>query len=258
VTTFSTVSRAGSRPPSPFGGRDRSGRSRAEGCQGKRRSGVADIGQRRGWTPVVREGWSPGRPGRAPASARRRPARAARRQVRAPGQVRTENPPRRTRELTSARTASGHEHQGDHTKPQLDPAKLKSRHLRGSGRRPLPEPPPGIVDVSRNLSRAPTASPARWATPTLDRTRPPPGYCSCVFAGGVDGASAKVITDAGLVTVGVLLVVATISQVVAGIYGSPRKGDDRMVQTVRVAVSSALMILASVSTNIATASSHPS
>jgi hypothetical protein len=38
------------------------------------------------------------------------------------------------------------------------PAKLRLRHLRGSGRRTLPEPPPGIVDVSRNLSRAPTAS----------------------------------------------------------------------------------------------------
>jgi hypothetical protein len=78
------------------------------------------------------------------------------------------------------------------------------------------------------------------------------------FGGGEAGASVKVITDAGLVTVGVLLVVATISQIVAGIYGSPRKGDDRMVQTVRVAVSSALMILVSVSINIATVSSHPS
>lgn len=66
------------------------------------------------------------------------------------------------------------------------------------------------------------------------------------------------VASAGLVTVGVLLVVATIAQVVAGVIGSPEEGDDRMVQTVRVAVSSALMILASVSTNIATAGSHPS
>jgi hypothetical protein len=58
-------------------------------------------------------------------------------------------------------------------KPWLDPAKLKSRHLRGSGRRPLPEAPPVIVDVSRNL-RAPSASlrdPPGSATPPLDRTR---------------------------------------------------------------------------------------
>ena len=72
------------------------------------------------------------------ASARRRPARAARRQVRAPGQVRTGDPPQRARELVSARMASGHEHQGDDPKPRLDPAKLKPRRLRGSGRRTLP------------------------------------------------------------------------------------------------------------------------
>lgn len=65
------------------------------------------------------------------------------------------------------------------------------------------------------------------------------------------------ITDADMVAVGALLVVATVSQVVIGIIEPPRKGDDRMIQTVRVLVSSALMILVSVSTNIATASSHP-
>jgi hypothetical protein len=68
--------------------------------------------------PDVGEGWSLGRPVRALASARRRPARAARRQVRAPGQVRTGNPPQRTRELANARAASGHEHQGDEAKPR--------------------------------------------------------------------------------------------------------------------------------------------
>jgi hypothetical protein len=65
------------------------------------------------------------------------------------------------------------------------------------------------------------------------------------------------ITDAGLVAVGVLLVVATISQIAVGVISPPRKGDDRMVQTLRVSLSSALMILGSVSINIATAGSHP-
>jgi hypothetical protein len=67
----------------------------------------------------VGEGWSLGRHGyarRLPCGGT--PARAARRQVRDPGQVRTGNPPQRTRELASARTASGHEHQGDDTKPR--------------------------------------------------------------------------------------------------------------------------------------------
>jgi hypothetical protein len=60
-------------------------------------------------------------------------------------------------------------------------------------------------------------------------------------------------TDADMMTVGALLAVATISQVGVGIIQPSRKGDSRMVQTLRVLVSSALMILVSVSTNIATA-----
>jgi hypothetical protein len=69
--------------------------------------------------------------------------------------------------------------------------------------------------------------------------------------------SGKVIAGAGLVAVGGLLVVATLAQIATGIIQPPRKGDGRMTQTLRVLVSSALMILASVSINIATASSHP-
>ena len=65
------------------------------------------------------------------------------------------------------------------------------------------------------------------------------------------------ITDADMMAVGALLVVATISQVGIGIIQPSRKGGSRMVQTLRVLVSSVLMILVSVSTNIATASSHP-
>jgi hypothetical protein len=65
------------------------------------------------------------------------------------------------------------------------------------------------------------------------------------------------ITDADMVAVGGLLVVATLSQITVGIIEPPGKEDSRMIQTLRVLVSSALMILASVSTNIATASSHP-
>jgi hypothetical protein len=65
------------------------------------------------------------------------------------------------------------------------------------------------------------------------------------------------ITDAGMVAVGGLLVVATISQLVGGIVEPPRKGDDRMTKNLRISISSALMILVSVCTNIATASSHP-
>jgi hypothetical protein len=65
------------------------------------------------------------------------------------------------------------------------------------------------------------------------------------------------ITDADMMAVGALLVVATISQLGVGIIQPSRKGDSRMVQTLRVLVSSVLMILVSVFTNIATASSHP-
>jgi len=65
------------------------------------------------------------------------------------------------------------------------------------------------------------------------------------------------ITDADMMAVGALLAVATISQVGAGIIQPSRKGDSRMVQTLRVLVSSVLMILVCVTTNIATASSHP-
>ena len=63
------------------------------------------------------------------------------------------------------------------------------------------------------------------------------------------------IADAGLMAAGGLLVVATISQIAVGIIQPSRKGDSRMVQTLRVLVSSALMILGSVSINIATAGS---
>lgn len=48
---------------------------------------------------------------------------------------------------------------------------------------------------------------------------------------------------------------ATISQIAVGIIQPSRKGDSRMVQALRVIVSPALMILASVSINIATADS---
>jgi len=65
------------------------------------------------------------------------------------------------------------------------------------------------------------------------------------------------ITDADMMAVGALLVVATISQLGVGIIQPSRKGDSRMVQALRFLVSSVLMILVSVSTNIATASSHP-
>lgn len=69
--------------------------------------------------------------------------------------------------------------------------------------------------------------------------------------------SARMLADAGMVAVGALLAVATISQIVIGVIQPPKKGDDRMTKNLRVQVSSALMILVSVSTNIATASSHP-
>jgi hypothetical protein len=65
------------------------------------------------------------------------------------------------------------------------------------------------------------------------------------------------IADAGMVAAGALLVVATLSQIAVGIIEPPGKEDSRMIQTLRVLVSSALMILVCVSTNIATASSHP-
>jgi hypothetical protein len=65
------------------------------------------------------------------------------------------------------------------------------------------------------------------------------------------------LTDAGMVAVGALLVVATLSQIAVGVIQPPKKGDDRMTKNLRVQVSSALMILVSVSTYIATASSHP-
>jgi hypothetical protein len=81
-----------------------------------------------------------------PAARSAPPIRSAR------GTRRNERASWRARERQRARAP------GRRRRARLDPAKLKPRHLRGSGRRPLPEPPPGIVDVSRNLSRAPAAS----------------------------------------------------------------------------------------------------
>jgi hypothetical protein len=92
------------------------------------------------------------RGGRAEPSPLRGGARRGLPAARSASPVRSARGTRRNEQASwRARTASGHEHQGDDAKPRLDPAKLKSRHLRGSGRRPLPEPPPGIVDVYRNL-----------------------------------------------------------------------------------------------------------
>ncbi len=105
------------------------------------------------------------------------PARAARRQVRAPGQARTGNPPQRPRELASARTASGHEHQGDDAKPRLPPKSqdLGTCAVRGEVRSPNHQR--GMAGVSRNLSRAPTASlrdrPRRHLTEPVRRGTPP-------------------------------------------------------------------------------------
>jgi hypothetical protein len=95
-----------------------------------------------------------------------------RRHVRAREQACTGNPPQRTRELTGARTARGHEHQGDGAKPRLEPAKAKTFGtcaVRGEVRSLttpektgcLPEPVKSAYGVA-----------ARWATPTLDGTRP--------------------------------------------------------------------------------------
>jgi len=107
----------------------------------------------------VRERLSSGGGTATPAASRAAALRRGLPAARSASPVRSGPGPRRNeRELASARTTIGHEHQGDDTKPRLDPARLRSRHLRASGRRPLPEPPSGIVDVSRNLSRAPTAS----------------------------------------------------------------------------------------------------
>jgi hypothetical protein len=64
--------------------------------------------------------WATPAASRAAALRRGRP----RRQVRASGQARTGTPPQRPRELAGARTASGHEHQGDDAKPRLDPGKI--------------------------------------------------------------------------------------------------------------------------------------
>src|SRR6478609_1302174 len=81
----------------------------------------------------------------------------ARRQVRAPGQARTESPPQRPRELASARTASGHEHQGDDAKPRLDSGKPKILAPARFGEKCAPRTTSEEwCLVSRNLSRAPT------------------------------------------------------------------------------------------------------
>jgi len=94
------------------------------------------------------------------------PARAARRQVRRPGQARTGNSPQRPREKANARTASGHEHQGNEAS-RANWEKSKTWNLRASGRSALPEPPATIMGVSRNPSRA--SSLRSWASPTLER-----------------------------------------------------------------------------------------
>ena len=48
------------------------------------------------------------------------------------------NPPLRTRELAGARTASGHEHQGDEAEPRLDPAEVKGLAPAWSGEKCAP------------------------------------------------------------------------------------------------------------------------
>jgi len=98
-----------------------------------------------------------------------------RRQVRAPGQVRTGNPPQRTRELGGREPPAATSTRATTTSRGLIRGRAKLWHLRGLGRSALPKPPPGTMGVSRNLSRA-LRVPSGWPTATLDRTRPTDGH----------------------------------------------------------------------------------
>jgi hypothetical protein len=100
--------------------------------------------------------------------ARERTGAAARRQVRRPEQARTGRPPQRPRELATRRRPAATSTRATRTS-RPDREKIKRWHLRGPGRSALPEPPARTMGVSRNLSRAPTAS-FGSATPPLDRT----------------------------------------------------------------------------------------
>jgi hypothetical protein len=75
-----------------------------------------------------------------------------------PNRPRTGNPPQRMRELAGARTAGGHEHQGESGSRGLVRQKPKPLAPARFGEKCAPEPPPGTMGVSRNLSRAPAAS----------------------------------------------------------------------------------------------------
>lgn len=57
---------------------------------------------------------------------------------------------------------------------RLDLARLKSRHLRGSGTRPLPQPPLGIAGVSPTCQER-LRRPFEIGYAPLDRTRPTKG-----------------------------------------------------------------------------------
>lgn len=61
----------------------------------------------------------------------------------------------------------------------------------------------------------------------------------------------------GEAAVGVLLVVATLAQVLAGVVQRPRKEGAGMTKILRVVGSSVMVTVSSVFTSIATASSHP-
>jgi len=62
----------------------------------------------------------------------------------------------------------------------------------------------------------------------------------------------------GVAAVGVLLAMATIAQVLAGVVTQPRKGDVSMTKALRVINSSLMVTASSVFTSIAMAGSHPS
>jgi hypothetical protein len=166
ATTFSTVSRScpeGARRP-PTGAV--TGHAKLQG--------LARVAQRDTLLPQGTDSFFAGAAALVAALARSRRSRlglrgaAARRPSRTPGTCHPWRASATTRIQHLLPVCAGVPgHQGDRHRSRVSadhPRGLPRWHLPGSGRSALPKPPPGMMGVSRNLSRAPTAS-------LLDRLR---------------------------------------------------------------------------------------
>lgn len=134
---------------------------------------MGEVGPAEGADLSSGEGWSPGAARATPAASRAGALRRGRprRQVRVPGQARTGNPPQRPREMAVARTASGHEHQGDEASRQAA-GKFKGSAPAWLGEKCAPPTTSGELWGLPEPAKGAFGVPSGSAAPPLDRTRP--------------------------------------------------------------------------------------